>query len=262
MGRILGSSPLARDLPSHQWPALMCAGIIPARAGFTRRARRSATSPPGSSPLARGLRVQQEDRRGARGIIPARAGFTSHVVAVRAGRPGSSPLARGLPPGDGVGGRDLGIIPARAGFTKTPQPKPSRNGDHPRSRGVYASPSSAGHTSIGSSPLARGLLSAMDALISAAGIIPARAGFTLGPGVLPAGHEDHPRSRGVYLATSRSTSSAHGSSPLARGLPLMRRTGRAGERIIPARAGFTGPVRDHPSPGGDHPRSRGVYRRI
>ena len=52
---------------------------------------------------------------------------------------------------------------------------------------------------------------------------------------------------------------ARGSSPLARGLPVSRRTvmGRAG--IIPARAGFTD---DASLTGGrlsDHPRSRGVY---
>ena len=30
-------------------------------------------------------------------------------------------------------------------------------------------------------------------------------------------------------------------------------------RIIPARAGFTAPVKQNPGNGGDHPRSRGVY---
>ena len=137
MGRILGSSPLARDLPSHQWPALMCAGIIPARAGFTRRARRSATSPPGSSPLARGLPARPGRVREAHRIIPARAGFTPASTASRppeSDHPrsrgvyeararsrrrvaGSSPLARGLP--ESIASK-LGItriIPARAGFT-------------------------------------------------------------------------------------------------------------------------------------------------
>ena len=112
---------------------------------------------------------------------------------------------------------------------------------------------------LGSSPLARGLLStAWDAALTA-GIIPARAGFTVEHRRQGAGRQDHPRSRGVYARTAEATRASLGSSPLARGL-------RAGDnaipprpRIIPARAGFTTP---HPSgtrrrP--DHPRSRGVY---
>ena len=50
-----------------------------------------------------------------------------------------------------------------------------------------------------------------------------------------------------------------GSSPLARGLPVVRGVQRDVARIIPARAGFTsGPSRDC-SAELDHPRSRGVY---
>ena len=50
-----------------------------------------------------------------------------------------------------------------------------------------------------------------------------------------------------------------GSSPLARGLPLLppNLVGRLG--IIPARAGFTGAGQGAHSRTGDHPRSRGVY---
>ena len=53
-----------------------------------------------------------------------------------------------------------------------------------------------------------------------------------------------------------------GSSPLARGLPLIINRRLRGKRIIPARAGFTvvsAPVTDGD---GDHPRSRGVYQRF
>ena len=52
---------------------------------------------------------------------------------------------------------------------------------------------------------------------------------------------------------------ARGSSPLARGLQAQPARGRAQDRIIPARAGFTAvdPVAVLSS--GDHPRSRGVY---
>ena len=51
-----------------------------------------------------------------------------------------------------------------------------------------------------------------------------------------------------------------GSSPLARGLPVLRLGGPGRARIIPARAGFTHPT--HKTEGNleDHPRSRGVYQ--
>ena len=91
-------------------------------------------------------------------------------------------------------------------------------------------------------------------------IIPARAGFTRCR--LPSARQrrDHPRSRGVYGAGTCSPRTAIGSSPLARGLPGLRRAPRGGLRIIPARAGFTDPRRSGEGEGWDHPRSRGVYR--
>ena len=94
------------------------------------------------------------------------------------------------------------------------------------------------------------------------GIIPARAGFTVGPLGGNAGQGDHPRSRGVYTARSSSTPSPSGSSPLARGLRGDRRPRCPRTRIIPARAGFTDQGAQAGPVAGDHPRSRGVYRPI
>ena len=90
-------------------------------------------------------------------------------------------------------------------------------------------------------------------------IIPARAGFTGSRTRSWRGRWDHPRSRGVYGVTARSDQTRAGSSPLARGLRLDPSSPIVGFRIIPARAGFTGPGRRHRPPGPDHPRSRGVY---
>ena len=75
----------------------------------------------------------------------------------------------------------------------------------------------------------------------------------------PKGSAHHPRSRGVYTGTGEPSTSAHGSSPLARG--LRRRHGRVPDegRIIPARAGFTTGYHSKSSQFQDHPRSRGVY---
>ena len=91
-----GSSPLARGLPVKTSSPCTRTGIIPARAGFTRRPRQAAGtsrdhprsrgvyfgraapdgSRPGSSPLARGLPIFSSSERNTHGIIPARAGFT------------------------------------------------------------------------------------------------------------------------------------------------------------------------------------------
>ena len=93
--------------------------------------------------------------------------------------------------------------------------------------------------SVGSSPLARGLLGSGDAVRARARIIPARAGFTYLVLNLPGVLGDHPRSRGVYMT-----------GPVLSGaLPW----------IIPARAGFTAAQTAGHTYDQDHPRSRGVY---
>ena len=296
-----GSSPLARGLHHgglHSW---CWRWIIPARAGFTRvrdarhrppadhprsrgvypRAARGTASGRGSSPLARGLLGAgggvQHDRR----IIPARAGFTAaDVVDLRNPKDhprsrgvyrvrrvsfsrlcGSSPLARGLLPRPLTAIRTPGIIPARAGFTPTASHGDSHTWDHPRSRGVYPSRAPNRIRDPGSSPLARGLLEDLRQFYVEVGIIPARAGFTLdGFGSL-VGVEDHPRSRGVYAPPPGWSRTGVGSSPLARGLRRHQPRRREPRRIIPARAGFTGRIGCPSGSAGDHPRSRGVYRR-
>ena len=70
---------------------------------------------------------------------------------------------------------------------------------------------------------------------------------------------DHPRSRGVYSPIIISSARAAGSSPLARGLPVVGRGRFASRGIIPARAGFTFAGSILCGRRRDHPRSRGVY---
>ena len=294
-----GSSPLARGLPGRTKMILGVRRIIPARAGFTafeasadgkgtdhprsRGVYRSSHAPEpfwaGSSPLARGLPLVYRQSTYWERIIPARAGFTEGLVRLR-GPPqdhprsrgvyprwrgaasltaGSSPLARGLPVLAGIQSVDFGIIPARAGFTVVEGVGFHGVGDHPRSRGVYASgfPSGAGLT--GSSPLARGLRRGRVATLLADGIIPAHAGFTRSPRRTITAAGDHPRSRGVYAAYRSGLCVLVGSSPLARGLPAPRGMASPPGRIIPARAGFTRISGEGAGDLRDHPRSRGVY---
>ena len=233
-----GSSPLARGLPTISAEMDERGGIIPARAGFTFRARRA--------------HEWEQDHPRSRGVYPS-------MKAAMAARAGSSPLARGLPAREELEMTSVRIIPARAGFTDR-APAPRRDSpDHPRSRGVYSLVQPAPERIQGSSPLARGLPWRIWPGCSRLGIIPARAGFTR---LSQWSHEvppDHPRSRGVYYLWTDAGQFGAGSSPLARGLQEPSRRARAPGRIIPARAGFTSLTQPNPTSGPDHPRSRGVY---
>ena len=234
----MGSSPLARGLLLRPGMSDTLAGIIPARAGFTGRGH-------GGAPLV-------EDHPRSRGVY-----FT--IVMASQGDWGSSPLARGLPRPGRVHVRPAGIIPARAGFTLRQRHHRQVPPDHPRSRGVYSLAASGGGSMRGSSPLARGLPLPERLAAVLVRIIPARAGFTFVCSFVSRFRLDHPRSRGVYLASRTASTLAGGSSPLARGLLAEIARAAAWGRIIPARAGFTP---RHPVGGGargDHPRSRGVY---
>ena len=258
-GRLRGSSPLARGLPPVAPLPTPARGIIPARAGFTRWAS-APTSSATDHPRSRGVYVE------------------AHVGERE--RQGSSPLARGLlvhvPPVAG----GTGIIPARAGFTRRGGRLRGRRADHPRSRGVYRELTDALAVSLGSSPLARGLLVGIPPELLVGRIIPARAGFTpppterirvltgssplarglrLATGECRARDQDHPRSRGVYGTSMKRARWGGGSSPLARGLRRVRHHLVPGPRIIPARAGFTPTCSPTSRSRPDHPRSRGVY---
>ena len=113
-----GSSPLARGLQEDRARQGDDDGIIPARAGFTRRAA-ARSRPEPDHPRSRG--VYREPIRD--GGIPL----------------GSSPLARGLRDRCAVPAPVRRIIPARAGFTRRRSTPPRGRRDHPRSRGVYVS---------------------------------------------------------------------------------------------------------------------------
>ena len=274
-----GSSPLARGLRLPRPTRGGRYGIIPARAGFTPLSNCVLNELEGSSPLARGLRDGGREHAAARRIIPARAGFTSppnRQVHRRTDHPrsrgvyspsswrmprrvGSSPLARGLHIVRVANLTVIRIIPARAGFTSRSVTRVAVDADHPRSRGVYRTPSSLRRGASGSSPLARGLHGTARQGRAVRGIIPARAGFTRSHAAWEAARRDHPRSRGVYQRAAVGPPLVWGSSPLARGLLERRATSAPQLRIIPARAGFTRWAKSCLITIRDHPRSRGVY---
>ena len=240
VGGPAGSSPLARGLPQVPSPVSRDVRIIPARAGFTTPRRREHPISP-DHPRSRGV-------------------YAGHEISVSVAG-GSSPLARGLRASGDAPERSARIIPARAGFTVGVVGHGPVRQDHPRSRGVYRAGLQPDPIFSGSSPLARGLPVRRRRRVGPGGIIPARAGFTLGrPGEAPRG-ADHPRSRGVYGRWPRSSRPAGGSSPLARGLHEERPPHAGVVGIIPARAGFTSSSAWGMTALRDHPRSRGVYPR-
>ena len=238
MGRRRGSSPLARGLQPYRRHSPACDGIIPARAGFTTRC-----GPPTATAA---------DHPRSRGV------YTAHRTRT-ADETGSSPLARGLRTRPRHAHDRVRIIPARAGFTRPHRRGSCRRRDHPRSRGVYAPRCATPPTAGGSSPLARGLPPSPREYIYTCRIIPARAGFTIMARLAVHDLADHPRSRGVYAGLNRDMAPARGSSPLARGLPLLKYEAPRTPRIIPARAGFTRRHAVSAAGSSDHPRSRGVY---
>ena len=155
--RASGSSPLARGLPPFGCRTCRATGIIPARAGFTQKAREA--------------QERAEDHPRSRGV------YRPDLATIGA-RLGSSPLARGLQAFPCGGSAGSGIIPARAGFTATSNGTWKRLADHPRSRGVYENGWKSDYDFNGSSPLARGLLGGCRLFPGGVRIIPARAGFT------------------------------------------------------------------------------------
>ena len=111
----------------------------------------------------------------------------------------------------------------------------------------------------GSSPLARGTQVRWSSKSGAVGLIPARAGNTLGNSVVFNARRAHPRSRGEHLERRLNNPQGMGSSPLARGTRQEVGILESWKGLIPARAGNTQEHQTHPRRVGAHPRSRGEH---
>ena len=197
-GRGWGSSPLSRGILRGSLPGPAARGIIPALAGNTLprhhrgggerdhpRSRgeylpRGARSgrPGGSSPLSRGIPYGRERLSVVVRIIPALAGNT---ISRYTRWPWSKDHPRSRGEYDWLALRDQGvwgIIPALAGNTVVHGAFQMGRSDHPRSRGEYGFPGTPSGCFHGSSPLSRGILTAIDWQGVPRGIIPALAGNT------------------------------------------------------------------------------------
>ena len=151
------------------------------------------------------------------------------------------------------------IIPACAGNTSHARCAPNCQSDHPRVRGEHSSNGSGGVTGHGSSPRARGTLGKRRILDHLKRIIPACAGNTGAGARRPRRRTDHPRVRGEHRLAGVAGSLDNGSSPRARGTPMLGKRQVPRIRIIPACAGNTQHVLVAHRLPADHPRVRGEH---
>ena len=154
-----GSSPPVRGAQHTSDEELLKFGLIPARAGSTSGTRRWYL-PPGAHPRP----------CGEHSLLQMRS--LLHL--------GSSPPVRGARRGGGVGGREVGLIPARAGSTLPAHLAGAIAGAHPRPCGEHSPEHKVLQKGEGSSPPVRGARPWSHVLKMVIGLIPARAGSTMG----------------------------------------------------------------------------------
>ena len=297
--RFAGSSPHARGAQVSAGHHARAHGIIPACAGSTRAnspRSPSARDHPrmrgehdsshgnqvmakGSSPHARGAQPSSSFTNVTFRIIPACAGSTKARGSRRSscrdhprmrgehsraqsppstGR-GSSPHARGAHNVEKDKVTRTGIIPACAGSTGALRAVRKQARDHPRMRGEHLRSVTSMMSGSGSSPHARGAHCLVAVGDDARGIIPACAGSTPPRGASRSSCWDHPRMRGEHAPAVVIPIMRAGSSPHARGAPLVTDAAEPDSRIIPACAGSTMGRWQCLEAGGDHPRMRGEH---
>ena len=213
---LLGSSPPVRGTHHDRAHQLCGPGLIPARAGNT---------------MISGAMAELS------GAHPRSRGEHTDIAGIAEGTPDSSPLAQGTQLVCHVYEVDTRLIPARTGNTRKSGSVLARRWAHPRSRREHTIRWTWWITGKGSSPLARGTHAGPVPQVAHARFIPARAGNTGGMSEYLSSGAAHPRSRGEHLPDSHTLWLRPGSSPLARGTPLLRSLRNHVGRLIPARAG-------------------------
>ena len=127
-------------------------------------------------------------------------------------------------------------------------------------RGVHLLYPEGYQKSTGSSPHARGPPCLLVSLVVIPRIIPACAGSTIFQGGVNHTSRDHPRMRGVHYGLKKLARDLQGSSPHARGPPILEQYAAELSGIIPACAGSTEASNITNDVGKDHPRMRGVHK--
>ena len=133
---------------------------------------------------------------------------------------------------------------------------------HPRSRGEHDEQLRIVRVVHGSSPLARGTHVVPAGAAPLVRFIPARAGNTVWSARRFRWTSVHPRSRGEHQIPKFKRLTRTGSSPLARGTPVLLPLRPLVGRFIPARAGNTHVLGIEGDAKPVHPRSRGEHRAV
>ena len=234
----------------------------------------------GRSPDLRGLRHGDDSHLAKRGFISrgfpgAWLGFCGPLRRCQ----GPSPIWRGhlvcemrackvwgpSPPSGGASGN--GRIPTAAwtGLSLFSRGRLTLHGiNSPASRAIPAPCGACRRDvsllpiSLGSSPLARGLLSAGIAAHRRAGAIPGARGLPKPPSLRCVPWLDHPRRRGASPGWTNWSMPNSGPSPAARGLPILdsKPANRVG--TIPAQAGPAAATHQRCDHQRDHPRATGA----
>ena len=170
---------------------------------------------------------------------------------------GSSPRMRGKRSGaDGVLAV-CGLIPARAGKTSRTGGGSWGSPAHPRACGENAAAAARVLTAAGSSPRVRGKRLGCGFSLRGWRLIPARAGKTLAHRRRSTRTTAHPRACGENIIDGFHKVVLDGSSPRVRGKQHPAGAGRRRRRLIPARAGKTGPRTPTRGAAPAHPRACG-----
>ena len=254
-----GSSPQARGTPTRFPAHCLHCRFIPAGAGNTnmvapqvvdgavhprRRGEHMLLPNPGgqsygSSPQARGTLSDPLDHVPRHRFIPAGAGNTTEMnssdlhVTVHPRRRGEHSVTYT----DRVPA--CRFIPAGAGNTRHRAPPRGQIPVHPRRRGEHRGWTRGVTSYAGSSPQARGTQRGPHADATARRFIPAGAGNTVRERPADIIFPVHPRRRGEHSSGGSSSSSSSGSSPQARGTPVLIGRSLHYTRFIPAGAGNT-----------------------
>ena len=172
-------------------------------------------------------------------VHPRRRGEHVSIVTRPVARIGSSPQARGTHQAVRVVHEGSRFIPAGAGNTCCPSLATAALSVHPRRRGEHRPGGLRNAHSLGSSPQARGTPIQVRRMRRSSRFIPAGAGNTSSRVRLSPSATVHPRRRGEHNPGTPFTPSGSGSSPQARGTPLVVWLWLGGLGFIPAGAGNT-----------------------
>ncbi len=153
----------------------------------------------------------------------------------------------------------LRIIPTCAGNTYIDLTLLRMWWDHPHLRGEYNNVLALTKTITGSSPPARGIQQRACSHKDHHRIIPTCAGNTFRQSSPGQTVRDHPHLRGEYWSSDCARAFVQGSSPPARGIPLMVGWLKVVFRIIPTCAGNTLCLTHTTKLLEDHPHLRGEY---